>query len=96
MRNDLKKLQLLSVIIIWEKWKELKKYDEFFSSLTENELDTFEQMVMQFEFDVNNTLSTQKKSMLKPYKEILKKLAAYVIECGEIDEEESRAIISLL
>ena len=74
----------------------IEPYDEFFSSLSKSELETFEQMIVQFEFETNNTLSTPKKSMLKPYKDILKKLIEYVRDCGEIDEEEINAISSII
>jgi len=86
--GPLKKLDMLTIMVAYQMWKEYKLYDEFFSKLNEEELEDYDDLVKELEkLDDDNT--RVQWSFIKQYHNIINKTCDYVLGCP--DDEFSKS-----
>jgi len=86
--GSLKKLDMLTIMVAYQMWKEYKLYDEFFGKLDEEELQDYDDLNKRLE-QLDNDNSRVRWSLLKEYFEIINKTADYVLSCP--DDEFSKS-----
>ncbi len=86
--GPLKKLDMLTIMVAYQMWKEYKLYDEFFGKLDDKELQDYDDLNKKLE-QLDNDNSRVRWSLLKEYFEIINKTADYVLSCP--DDEFSKS-----
>ena len=86
--GELKKLDMLTIMVAYQMWKEYKLYDEFFGKLNEEELEDYDDLNKRLE-QLDDDNSRVRWSLLKEYFEIINKTADYVLSCP--DDEFSKS-----
>lgn len=86
--GPIKKLDMLTIMIAYQMWKEYKLYDEFFGKLDKEELEDYDDLNKRLE-QLDNDNSRVRWSLLKEYFEIINKTADYVLSCP--DDEFSKS-----
>ena len=86
--GPLKKLDMLTIMVAYQMWKEYKLYDEFFSKLDEEELEDYEELNKQLE-KLDDDNSRVQWSFIKQYHNIINKTCDYVLSCP--DDEFSKS-----
>jgi len=86
--GPLKKLDMLTIMVAYQMWKEYKLYDEFFGKLNEEELEDYENLNKQLE-KIDDDNSRVQWSFLKQYFDIISKICDYVLSCP--DDEFSKS-----
>lgn len=86
--GPLKKLDMLTIMIAYQMWKEYKLYNEFFGKLNKEELESYEELNNKLE-QLDNDNSRVRWSLLKEYFEIINKTADYVLNSS--DDEFSKS-----
>lgn len=86
--GPIKKLDMLTIMVAYQMWKEYKLYDEFFGKLDEEELEDYDDLNKRLE-QLDNDNSRVQWSLLKEYFEIINKTADYVLSCP--DDEFSKS-----
>jgi len=86
--GPLKKLDMLTIMLAYQMWKEYKLYDEFFEKLNEEELEDYENLIKQLE-KLDDDNSRVQWSFLKQYFDIINKTADYILSCP--DDEFSKS-----
>ena len=86
--GPIKKLDMLTIMVAYQMWKEYKLYDEFFGKLDKEELEDYDDLNKRLE-QLDNDNSRVRWSLLKEYFEIINKTADYVLSCP--DDEFSKS-----
>ena len=86
--GPLKKLDMLTIMVAYQMWKEYKLYDEFFNKLNEEELEDYEELNKQLE-KLDDDNSRVQWSFIKQYHNIINKTCDYVLSCP--DDEFSKS-----
>ena len=86
--GPLKKLDMLTIMVAYQMWKEYKLYDEFFGKLNEEELEDYGELNKQLE-KLDDDNSRVQWSFLKQYFDIILKTCDYVLSCP--DDEFSKS-----
>jgi hypothetical protein len=86
--GPIKKLDMLTIMVAYQMWKEYKLYDEFFGKLDDEELQDYDDLNKKLE-QLDNDNSRVRWSLLKEYFEIINKTADYVLSCP--DDEFSKS-----
>lgn len=86
--GPIKKLDMLTIMVAYQMWKEYKLYDEFFGELNKEELEDYDDLNKRLE-QLDNDNSRVRWSLLKEYFEIINKTADYVLSCP--DDEFSKS-----
>ena len=86
--GHIKKLDMLTIMVAYQMWKEYKLYDEFFGKLDKEELEDYDDLNKRLE-QLDNDNSRVRWSLLKEYFEIINKTADYVLSCP--DDEFSKS-----
>ena len=86
--GPLKKLDMLTIMVAYQMWKEYKLYDEFFGKLNEEELEDYEELNKQLE-QLDDDNSRVQWSFIKQYFDIISKTCDYVLSCP--DDEFSKS-----
>lgn len=86
--GPLKKLDMLSIIIIYQMNAEYQVYDDFFSKLSDDEIQDYDDLVDKVSFYDEQNARVQWSS-LKKWFSILDKTADYVLNCP--DDEFSKS-----
>ena len=86
--GPIKKLDMLTIMVAYQMWKEYKLYDEFFGKLNDEELQDYDDLNKRLE-QLDNDNSRVQWSLLKEYFEIINKTADYVLSCP--DDEFSKS-----
>ena len=86
--GPIKKLDMLTIMVAYQMWKEYKLYDEFFGKLDDEELQNYDDLNKKLE-QLDNDNSRVRWSLLKEYFEIINKTADYVLSCP--DDEFSKS-----
>ena len=86
--GPIKKLDMLTIMVAYQMWKEYKLYDEFFGKLDKEELEDYDDLNKRLE-QLDNDNSIVRWSLLKEYFEIINKTADYVLSCP--DDEFSKS-----
>jgi hypothetical protein len=86
--GPLKKLDMLTIMLAYQMWKEYKLYDEFFEKLNEEELEDYENLMKQLE-KLDNDNSRVQWSLLKKYFNIISKTCDYILNSP--DDEFSKS-----
>ena len=86
--GPIKKLDMLTIMVAYQMWKEYKLYDEFFGKLNEEELEDYDDLNKRLE-QLDDDNSRVRWSLLKEYFEIINKTADYVLSCP--DDEFSKS-----
>lgn len=86
--GPIKKLDMLTIMVAYQMWKEYKLYDEFFGKLDDEELQDYDDLNKRLE-QLDNDNSRVRWSLLKEYFEIINKTADYVLSCP--DDEFSKS-----
>lgn len=86
--GPIKKLDMLTIMVAYQMWKEYKLYDEFFGKLDKEELEDYDDLNKRLE-QLDNDNSRVRWSLLKEYFEIINKTADYVLNSH--DDEFSKS-----
>ena len=86
--GPLKKLDMLTIMVVYQMWKEYKLYDEFFDKLDKEELEDYEDLNTRLE-QLDNDNARVRWSSLKQYFNIISKTCDYVLSCS--DDEFSKS-----
>ena len=86
--GPLKKLDMLTIMVAYQMWKEYKLYDEFFGKLDDEELQDYDDLTKRLG-QLDNDNSRVQWSLLKEYFEIINKTADYILSCP--DDEFSKS-----
>ena len=86
--GSIRKLDMLTIMVAYEMWKEFKLYDEFFGKLYNDEQEEYEELVKKLG-KLDNDNSRVQWSFLKQYNEIIDKTCNYVLSCP--DDEFSKS-----
>ena len=86
--GPLKKLDMLTIMVAYQMWKEFKLYDEFFGELDKEELEDYDDLNKRLE-QLDNDNSRVQWSFIKEYHDIINKTADYVLSCP--DDEFSKS-----
>ena len=86
--GPIKKLDMLTIMVAYQMWKEYKLYDEFFGKLDDEELQDYDDLNKKLE-QLDNDNSRVRWSLLKEYFDIINKTADYVLSCP--DDEFSKS-----
>ena len=86
--GPLKKLDMLTIMVAYQMWKEFKLYDEFFGKLDKEELEDYDDLNKRLE-QLDNDNSRVQWSFIKEYHDIINKTADYVLSCP--DDEFSKS-----
>ena len=86
--GTLRKLDMLTIMVAYQMWKEYKLYDEFFGKLTKEEQEEFLQLNAVLEQLEDDNTRVQ-WSFIKEYHDIINKTADYVLSCP--DDEFSKS-----
>ena len=86
--GPIRKLDMLTIMVAYQMWKEYKLYDEFFGKLDDEELQNYDDLNKKLE-QLDNDNSRVRWSLLKEYFEIINKTADYVLSCP--DDEFSKS-----
>ena len=86
--GPLKKLDMLTIMVAYQMWKEYKLYDEFFGKLNEEELEDYGELNRQLE-KLDDDNSRVQWSFIKQYHNIINKTCDYVLSCP--DDEFSKS-----
>ena len=91
--GPLKKLDMLTIMIAYQMWKEYKLYDEFFGKLDKEELEDYEELTKRLE-QLDNDNSRVQWSFIKQYHGIISKTCDYVLSCPDDEFSKSDKRIS--
>ena len=86
--GPLRKLDMLTIMVAYQMWKEYKLYDEFFGKLNDEELEDYEDLVKELD-KLDNDNSRVQWSFIKQYYDIIAKTCDYVLSCP--DDEFSKS-----
>lgn len=86
--GPIKKLDMLTIMVAYQMWKEYKLYDEFFGKLDKEELEDYDDLNKRLE-QLDNDNSRVQWSLLKEYFEIINKTADYILNSP--DDEFSKS-----
>ena len=86
--GPLKKLDMLTIMVAYQMWKEYKLYDEFFGKLDKEELEDYDDLNKRLE-QLDNDNSRVQWSLLKGYFNIINKTCDYILSCP--DDEFSKS-----
>lgn len=86
--GPLKKLDMLTIMVTYQMWKEYKLNNEFFGQLSEEELKDYDNLNKLLEqLDDNN--SRVQWSFIKQYNGIISKTCDYVLSCPDSEFSKS-------
>ena len=86
--GPIKKLDMLTIMVAYQMWKEYKLYDEFFGKLDEEELEDYDDLNKRLE-QLDNDNSRVQWSLLKKYFNIISKTCDYILNSP--DDEFSKS-----
>ncbi len=86
--GPIKKLDMLTIMVAYQMWKEYKLYDELFGKLDDEELEDYDDLIKRLEL-LDNDNSRVQWSSLKKYNGIIDKTCDYVLSCP--DDEFSKS-----
>lgn len=80
--GKIRKIDILTIMIVFQMWKEYDLYDEFFEKLSDEELEKYKELDISLDELYNNN-SRVKWSFLKKYFDIINKTADYALSCPD-------------
>jgi len=86
--GPIKKLDMLTIMVAYQMWKEYKLYDEFFGKLDKEELEDYDDLNKRLE-QLDNDNSRVQWSLLKKYFNIISKTCDYILNSP--DDEFSKS-----
>ena len=86
--GPLRKLDMLTIMVAYQMWKEYKLYDEFFGKLNDEELEDYDDLNKQLE-KLDDDNSRVQWSFIKQYHDIINKTCDYVLNSP--DDEWSKS-----
>lgn len=86
--GPIRKLDMLTIMVAYQMWKEYKLYDEFFGKLNDEEIQDYDDLNKKLE-QLDDDNSRVRWSILKEYFEIINKTADYVLNSP--DDEFSKS-----
>ena len=86
--GPIKKLDMLTIMVAYQMWKEYKLYDEFFGKLDQEELEDYDDLNKRLE-QLDNDNSRVQWSLLKKYFNIILKTCDYILNSP--DDEFSKS-----
>lgn len=86
--GKIRKIDMLTIMIAFQMWKEYTLYDEFFGKLSDEELEEYEELNKRLE-QLDDDNSRVQWSFFKTYFNVINKTADYVLKSPDDEFSQS-------